>query len=125
MAGMEILPGKDDLIPIVVRSVVLALVAYFATGRAEDTMVVANTELHAQEAKAGLEPAKAETNVAYEEYYELIRYHAAWDASCDQALEMFARHRDDDHDWEHVLEACHSETPVHVHDPPPVEDPSQ
>ena len=29
--------------------------------------------------------------------------------ACDAVLEAFANHRDDDRDWAHVLDVCHSE----------------
>ena len=99
-----------DIAKLLSRLAVVAMVILGGTGGTEQYLA---KDLSAEEAKAGQTSLKAD---AYPDYYELVRYHDSADARCDQALEMFARHRDDDHDWEHVLEACHSETPVHDHE---------
>jgi hypothetical protein len=94
----------------------LAVVAVVALGGVSGTEQYLAKDLNAEEAKAGQTSLKAD---AYPDFYDLVKYHAERDARCDQALEMFARHRDDDHDWEHVLSACHSETPEHEHEEGP------
>jgi len=126
---MTVLPEADEIVPLLVRVGVGVLFAWLAAGKATEHEIAVESGLKVQETAAAVEPVRQETNQAYEEYHELVRYHIAQDAACDQALEMFSRHRDDDHDWEHVLEACHSETPAHSHatdDPSlPAEDPNQ
>lgn len=85
-----------------------AAIAAFAggSGALEETT---HADLHASESGAAVNAAKAETDTSYEDYHELVRYHSTADASCDSALESFSRHRDDDRDWAHVVEECHSE----------------
>ena len=53
--------------------------------------------------------SEVETYGAYDNYREYIEDVSAGYAKCDTALEGFARHRNNERDWKHVLEACHSE----------------
>ena len=135
VAGMNVSPEKFDaefwiaIVKLVGRLAVVAVIALGGSGAVEDFSAV---DLERQEAKAAtvdnrVVEAGRETDVAYEEYHELVRYHSAQDASCDSALESFSRHRDDERDWRHVLEECHSEGAVSVTDDPglPAEDPNQ
>lgn len=125
VAGMDVSPGgwKDAEFWIVIaklagRLAVVAVIALGGSGAVEDFNAV---DLQRQEAKAAtvdnrVVEAGRQTDVAYDEYHELVRYHAVRDAECDQALEFFERHMDDHHEWQHVMAACHSETPVHEHE---------
>jgi hypothetical protein len=118
VAGMDVSPGswKDAEFWIVIaklaaRLAVLAVVALGGSGAVEDFTAV---DLDREEAKAAtvdnrVTEAGRETDVAYEEYHGLVRYHAAQEAACDAALESFSRHRDDDRDFLQVVEECHSE----------------
>ena len=93
------------------RLTMLAMVVLGGTGAVGE---ITSGDLKIEEAKAGtvdnrVTEAKRETNVAYEEWNELLRYHSSKDAACDSALESFSRHRDDERDYAHVIEECHSE----------------
>lgn len=112
----------DELLPVLARMVVLVAVAYFAGNT--QTGEVADALLRAEENAATTQEVRAVGATRLEEEYgtihEMIRYHAVRDAECDSALEVYERHLGDPHEWAHVLEECHSETPVHPH---PEEDP--
>jgi hypothetical protein len=110
---MDVRPEKfdvefwKDIAKLLGRLAMLAMVVLGGTGAVNE---VTTSGLHEQEAKAAtvdnrvVESAR-ETDVAYDEYHELVRYHAAQDAGCDTALEMY---RGPD-DIEKVIEECHSE----------------
>jgi hypothetical protein len=134
VVGMDVSPGgwKEPEFWVVMaklagRLAVVAVIALGGSGAVEDFSAV---DLERQEAKAAtvdnrVVEAGRQTDVAYEEYYELVRYHATQEASCDSALESFSRHRDDERDWRHVLEECHSEGSVADDPRLPAEDPTQ
>lgn len=89
-----------------------------ATGGAERVAELTHDDLNYSEARAAVGNANAGAGVvavaeeldgSYRDYEELVIYHAAREAACDAALEGFARHRDDERDFAHALEECHSE----------------
>jgi hypothetical protein len=92
----------------------LVMLATIVLGGASAADEITHSDLKTSEAKAAtvdnlVVESTRETDVAYEEYYDLLRYHDRHAAACDSALEGFARHREDERDWTHVLEECHSE----------------
>jgi hypothetical protein len=80
----------------------LAVVAAVAIGGAGGAEQWANSDLRTEEL------TEAKWNIG-NEYGEAIQEALRRQAACDSALESFARHREDDLDWVHVLEKCHSE----------------
>ncbi len=122
---MDVAPEKFDVefwLTIAKLVSKLAVVAVVALGGSASVENWADAEVGKETAKAGQLAQQDQTNMAYEDYYELLRYHAAQNASCDSALESFSRHRDDNRDWQHVIQECHSEGGW---ERPPAEDPSQ
>lgn len=120
MKAPKVLPEKDELWPLVIRTVVMVAVGMLATGKAENIAVQADTELKLEE----------QIEIAWnarDGQGELVKEMLITRAKCDSALESFARHRDDERDWAHVLEECHSEDVVYPTDDPslPAEDPNQ
>lgn len=101
----------EEWVPLIARVVVLVVVALLGVNSQTDK--VEGAKLEAEENAASTTEIRAagdaRESVAYEDYYELLRFHDARDAECDSALASFARHRDDDRDWEHVVRMCHSE----------------
>jgi hypothetical protein len=75
----------------------------YAAGSAE---VAARGELQATETAAG-EGVRVEAIV--DTQYDVLQSYVAREAACDSALESFSRHRDDERDWAHVVENCHSD----------------
>lgn len=114
----------DDLAPMIARLATLMLVAYFAgntqSGEVADALLEAQENAAStQEVRAVKHAERADNaarlDVEYESFEELARFHTIRGAECDAALEVFERHFEDRHEWAHVLEACHSETPLHAH----------
>jgi hypothetical protein len=114
---MNVAPEKfdvdfwKDIAKLLGRLAMLAMIVLGGTGAVNE---VTHSGLKEQEAKAAtvdnrVVEAKRETDVAYEEWADLLRYHDMQAAACDSALESFSRHRDDERDWAHVLEECHSD----------------
>jgi hypothetical protein len=114
---MEISPEKFDgdfwlgIFKLLGRLAMVAVVVLGGSGAVDE---ITTGDLKRSEAKAAtvdnrVIEAKRETDVAYEEWNDLLRYHATQDASCDSALESFSRHRDDERDFRHLIEECHSE----------------
>ena len=100
---MKILPEtREELVPLIVRSLVLAVLSFFVAYYSEDRRVLADTDLQRVEGKEA-------TDHAWLSYREYIEDTVTRQGRCDASLEAFSRHRDDERDWQHVLECCHSE----------------
>jgi len=89
------------LFRLVAKGFTLIAIAY---GGSAGVVGLADGDLRTQEAKAGVNATES-----YRDFNDLATFMTHRSAACDTALEMFARHRDDDRDWTHVLEACHSD----------------
>lgn len=105
---LDIAPEKFDLQFWKDIARLVALLATVAFGILGGTSGLEDAEMSRLRATEKVASAEAEVDTSYEDYYELLRYHAAQDASCDTALESFSRHRSDERDWEHVIKCCHS-----------------
>ena len=69
----------------------------------------AQHELAEAEAEAAVGNARVEKFDSLDSYADFATRVQVQRAACDSALEAFARHRDDDRDFEHVVAECHSE----------------
>lgn len=112
VVGMDALPEKFEWqhwLPVIRKILVLVVTALGAYG-AEAVSDAAKGSLDTTASQAN-QVVKVEEILAgeYENFYEYIRWHDAHEAKCDAALEMFARHRAEDLDWQTVVEECHSE----------------
>ena len=112
VAGMDVAPEKFEweLWLPVIRKLLVLLAAVIGAYGADVVGEAASGSLKAAESDAN-KVIKVEEILAgeYENFYEYIRWHDAHEATCDAALETFSRHRDDEMDWQRVLESCHSE----------------
>lgn len=102
---MQAMPEKFDvdfwksIISLVSKLAVVAAVFVGGAGGAEQ---LADRSLRVEEL------TESEWN-ARNEYGDALQSYLAAQAACDSALESFARHRDDDEDWQHVLDKCHTD----------------
>lgn len=100
------------------KETILALAKLVAWGFAASAAVfggagglveTTNADLHASESRAAADNADVRTYGAYDDFQAYIEETIREEAACDSALEAFSRHRQDDRDFQHVLEECHSE----------------
>jgi hypothetical protein len=109
--GMDVAPAKFDLeewMPILRKLAVLlvtVLMSYGAASHEESAQGQLQATASAATEKQRLVEMLGEE---YESFEDFARYYTTRAAACDTALEAFARHRDDERDWAHVLEECYS-----------------
>jgi hypothetical protein len=112
VTGMDTMPERFDLeawTPIIRKVVILivTVLGSYAAGSVEDAV---KGDLRATEGTIGTvvrteDALRDETK----NLDDAIQFYVAREVACDLALVAFSRHRDDERDWEMVVEQCHSQ----------------
>jgi hypothetical protein len=108
---MQAMPEKFDWemwMPVLKKLGILlvTIAASFGAGSIEESVT---GELRATESAATEKQRLSEMlGDEYETIHDMIRYYDRHSAACDTALEMY----DSPADWNHIVEACHSEGEV-------------